>query len=203
MLKMKLSKLRSIRRYGFFASLKILLDLFQTKLFFKNALLIRTPYSIKGLGEVIFGKGFLSGNNLRIDCINERSKLVFGENVKVGNNLRIAILENIEIGDNVLIASNVFITDHSHGSYNNDNLVSAPNVPPIDRPLICKSVKIGKNCWIGEGVVILKGVQIGDGCVIGALSVVQNDIQENSIAAGAPAKVFKKYSNELQQWIKY
>lgn len=63
-------------------------------------------------------------------------------------------------------------------------------------------MKIGKNCWIGEGVIIMPGVAIGDGCVIGAHSIVKNSIPEASIAVGSPAKVVKRYSFEQKKWIK-
>lgn len=52
-------------------------------------------------------------------------------------------------------------------------------------------VKIGANCWLGANVSILPGVTVGDGCVIAAGAVVTNDIPENSLAAGVPAKIIR------------
>lgn len=51
--------------------------------------------------------------------------------------------------------------------------------------------RIGRNCFIGGGSLIMPGIQIGDNCVIGAGSVVTSDILAGSIAAGNPAKVLR------------
>ena len=67
------------------------------------------------------------------------------------------------------------------------------NVPPRWRPLSdIKPIKVGKNCWIGDGVVILAGSVIGDNCVIGANSVVKGCFGANSIIGGVPAKIIKE-----------
>lgn len=50
-------------------------------------------------------------------------------------------------------------------------------------------VKIGKNCFIGHGSIILKNVTIGDNCIIGAGAVVSKSIPSNSVAVGVPARV--------------
>ena len=42
-------------------------------------------------------------------------------------------------------------------------------------------VKIGNDCWIGTGVIILKNTTIGDGCIIGAGIVVSGDIPPNTV----------------------
>lgn len=63
-------------------------------------------------------------------------------------------------------------------------------------------MKIGKNCWLGEGVIVMPGVTIGDGCVIGAHSVVNKDMPAACIAVGSPARVVKKFDFEKKSWIK-
>lgn len=79
---------------------------------------------------------------------------------------------------------------------------SSPEVAPDHREYITAQVKIGKNVWLAEGVIVMPGVTIGDGCVIGAHSVVNRDIPEASIAVGSPAKVIKRYSWEHHRWEK-
>lgn len=59
------------------------------------------------------------------------------------------------------------------------------SIPPRDRELVHKSVRIGNNVWIGGNAVILAGSDIGNGCVIGANSVVSRVIPDNSIVVGA------------------
>lgn len=56
-------------------------------------------------------------------------------------------------------------------------------------------VVIGRNCWLGAGVIVLPGVKIGDNTVIGAGSVVTKDIPSNVVAAGNPCKVLREISD--------
>lgn len=49
--------------------------------------------------------------------------------------------------------------------------------------------RIGDNCFIGIGAIILPGVNIGDGSIVAAGSVVTKDVQPASVVAGNPAKV--------------
>lgn len=53
-------------------------------------------------------------------------------------------------------------------------------------------VKIGRNCWLGAGAIVLPGVTIGDNTVIGAGSVVTKDIPPNVVAVGNPCKVIRE-----------
>ena len=57
-------------------------------------------------------------------------------------------------------------------------------------------VRIGKNCWIGAGAVILPGVTIGDNVVIGAGSVVTKDIPDNVVAVGNPCRVLREVGEQ-------
>ena len=50
---------------------------------------------------------------------------------------------------------------------------------------------IGDNTIIGTGAKILGPVKIGKNCVIGANAVVLNDIEDNNVVGGIPAKILK------------
>lgn len=52
-------------------------------------------------------------------------------------------------------------------------------------------IHIGKNCWLGAGVIVVPGVTIGDNSVIGAGAVVTKDIPANVVAVGTPCKVLR------------
>ena len=52
-------------------------------------------------------------------------------------------------------------------------------------------IRIGRNCWIGMGAMILPGVQVGDGVVIGAGAVVVRDVEDYAVVVGNPAKTIK------------
>jgi sugar O-acyltransferase (sialic acid O-acetyltransferase NeuD family) len=57
---------------------------------------------------------------------------------------------------------------------------------------LCGNVSVGEGAWVGAGSVIKQGVKVGKWCVIGAGSVVINDIPDNTIVAGVPAKEIKQ-----------
>lgn len=61
-------------------------------------------------------------------------------------------------------------------------------------------IRIGKNCWLGAGTVVVPGVTIGDNSVIGAGSVVVKDIPANSIAVGNPCRVIREISDRDREY---
>lgn len=63
-------------------------------------------------------------------------------------------------------------------------------------PEWAKRIKIGDDCWIGGGVIIVPGVTIGNGVTIGAGSVVTKDIPDRCVAVGNPAKVIKRIKED-------
>lgn len=138
-----------------------------------------------------------AGRNCRIEIISEYNnkilnpKLMIGNNVIINDRVHIGCAHYIEIGDNCLFASNIYISDHNHGIYKGERISNIyQNI--ADRDLdYDKSVIIGKNVWIGEGVAVLPGAVIGDNAIIGANAVVIGEIPANAIAAGVPAKVKK------------
>lgn len=158
---------------------------------------------MRGKSSISYGEGLTTGHACRFDLPGENRKtLIIGKNCEMGDNVHVVAHEKVQIGDNCLMASKIFISDTSHGDYSVLSKSSSPNTPPNKRPLITKNISIGNNVWIGENVCILPGVTIGDGCIIGANSVVNKDIPKNCIAAGIPAKVIKIYNTELERWEK-
>jgi acetyltransferase-like isoleucine patch superfamily enzyme len=193
------------KTYGLLGSLNILVNLLLTKFLYKNARLIRRPYYIRGRQFCKVGKGFTTGVGLRLDCfpVKECNVCVeIGDNVQLNDYVHIGAINSIKIGNNVLIASKVFITDHNHGSYGYMNVHSNPSVVPQERDLSFSKVVIEDNVWIGELTSILPGVTISEGSIIGAMSLVNKDIPPYSIAVGIPAKVIKRYNFKSNLWEK-
>jgi lipopolysaccharide O-acetyltransferase len=123
--------------------------------------------------------------------------------VVVGDSVHIAAVRRVSIGDNVLMGSRILITDHNHGIYRG-TFQTDPNVPPQLRTLGEEGVvSIGRNVWLGDGVVVLPNTIIGDGSLVGANSVVSGEIPKHSIAVGAPAKVIRTFDTLTNHWICY
>ena len=114
-------------------------------------------------------------------------RLKIGDNFSMQHNCHIGCIERVEIGDDVLLGSKVYITDHFHGNATKDDV----GVPPIDRPLSSKPVKIGCKVLIGDNVTILPGVTIGDNVIVGANAVVTKSFPANAVIAGCPAKLLR------------
>lgn len=191
-------------QYGIYEIIRNSFSLIATKIFHPKARLIRYPCYIRNGNKINFGKGFTCGYFCRFECIHENNrygKIRFGKNVKIGDRVHIASASSVQIGNNVLLASNILITDLDHGSYSKKTQDS-PHSPPDSRKLNYSDVIIEDNVWIGENVVILKGCNIGYGSIVGANSLVNKDIQKNCIVAGQPAKVIKIYNEELKKWEK-
>lgn len=110
----------------------------------------------------------------------------------------------LEIGNNVLLHKNLTILSHDYASRVFVNLYHE-FIPSHGK------ITIGNNVWFGEKCTVLKGVKIGDNCIIGYGSVVIKDIPANSVAVGCPAKVIcsleeyyqkrkKEYINEVFEY---
>ena len=61
-------------------------------------------------------------------------------------------------------------------------------------------IRIGRNCWLGAGVIVVPGVTIGDNTVIGAGSVVTKDIPANVVAVGNPCHVLRPISEHDKEY---
>lgn len=153
------------------------------------------PITSIGLRYVEIGDSFVSYSRLRIEAYSEHldtyynPQIIIGDNVRIGSDCHIGCVNKVIIGNNVLIASKVFISDHSHGETNTESLM----LPPNSRKVVSKGpIIIEENVWIGEGVAILPNVTIGKNTIIGANAVVTKDIPANSIVGGNPAKIIKR-----------
>ena len=109
----------------------------------------------------------------------------FGKNVYANFNLTLVDDTHIYIGDYTMLGPNVVIATAGH-----------PILPELREKAYQFNipVHIGKNCWLGSGVIVLPGITIGDNSVIGAGSVVTKDIPANVVAIGNPCRVLREIS---------
>lgn len=115
----------------------------------------------------------------------------FGDCVYANFNLTLVDDTHIYIGSNTMIGPNVTIATAGH-----------PILPELREQAyqFNAPVHIGKNCWLGAGVIVLPGITIGDNSVIGAGSVVTKDIPENVVAVGNPCKVLREIGEKDRKY---
>lgn len=115
----------------------------------------------------------------------------FGKGVYANFNLTLVDDTHIYVGDYTMIGPNVVLATAGH-----------PILPEL-RPLAYQynmPIHIGKNCWLGAGVIVLPGITIGDNSVIGAGSVVTKDIPANVVAVGNPCKVLREINEHDKEF---
>ena len=115
----------------------------------------------------------------------------FGKNVYANFNLTLVDDTHIYVGDCTMFGPNVTVATAGH-----------PILPELREQGYQYNfpVRIGKNCWIGAGALILPGVTIGDNTVIGAGSVVTKDIPANVVAVGNPCRVMREISDRDKEF---
>ncbi len=98
---------------------------------------------------------------------------------------------HIYVGDYTMFGPNVVVATAGH-----------PILPSLRQQEYQYNmpVHIGKNCWLGAGVLVLPGVTIGDNVVVGAGSVVTKDIPSNVIAVGNPCKVLREVNEHDREY---
>lgn len=89
----------------------------------------------------------------------------------------------IKLGNHVRISGNVIFTTHDGGTWAFRYREEYKNVVKYGR------IEVGDNTFIGAGSMIMPNVKIGRDCVIGAYSLVTQNVPDNSVVGGVPAKV--------------
>lgn len=115
----------------------------------------------------------------------------FGKDVYANFNLTMVDDTHIYVGDNTMFGPNVTVATAGH-----------PILPQLrDIGYQYNSpVHIGRNCWLGAGVVVLPGITIGDNTVVGAGSVVTKDLPANVVAVGNPCRVLREISEHDREY---
>lgn len=115
----------------------------------------------------------------------------FGKNIYANFNLTLVDDTHIYVGDYTMFGPNVTIATGGH-----------PILPELREQgyQYNAPVRIGRNCWIGAGTVIVPGITIGDNVVIGAGSVVTKDLPDNVLAVGNPCRVLREVGEHDREY---
>ncbi len=193
-----------LKNYSLLRLIRIGFSYVLTKLFYKPALIIAFPLDIRGKRYIQLGESMTCGTGCRFEAYpeNDNKTLFIGRNVQINDYVHITAVKKVSIGNNVLMASRIYISDVIHGNYSDElgEAQSNPETIAKERKLTSNEVVIEENVWLGEGVCVLPGTRIGRCSIIGANAVVTKDIPEYSIAVGNPAKVVKKYNPTMKKW---
>jgi maltose O-acetyltransferase len=114
---------------------------------------------------------------------SKEKPLTIGDDFFIGVQCYLNGAAGLQIGNRVTIAHGAMIFSDS-----------GPNTSPWLQqhyPIHGAPITIGDDVWIGAKAMILPGVTIGNKCVIGAGSLVKDDVPDNCVVAGSPAKVIK------------
>lgn len=129
----------------------------------------------------------VAGPGLRMSptvSLRNGERIVLGREVHVGERSSLWAGDSvgrITLGDNALLAPDVFITA--------SNYMTQPGMPVMYQPKREADVTIGNDVWLGTRVIVLPGVTIGDGVIVGAGAVVRHSLPAGCIAVGTPARV--------------
>lgn len=115
----------------------------------------------------------------------------FGKSVYANFNLTLVDDTHIYVGDYTMFGPNVTIATAGH-----------PILPELREQgyQYNMPVHIGRNCWLGAGVIVMPGINIGDNVVIGAGSIVTKDIPSNVVAVGNPCRVLRPVNEHDKEY---
>ena len=156
---------------------------------FGKRTVLMLPVRLSGEKRIALGSNLFVGSDSWLQTLadgdNHSVAITVGDGTSIAGSCVISAVRSVRLEENVLLARNVYISDHSHRYTQTDQPVMDQGVEKI------KPVLIKKGSWLGQNVVVCPGVTIGTGAVIGANSVVTQDVPDFSVAAGAPARVVK------------
>ncbi|HEY5172099.1 MAG TPA: acyltransferase [Acidimicrobiia bacterium] len=162
---------------------------------FGEGSMIAFPQSVLfGEGRIALGRGTTVGPLASISAgmpsqagLLGEPIITIGDRCTLGKGIGIVGHERIAIGDDIWTGHYVYVTDQNHG-YEDVEL-------PIGVQMWKNEpVSIGDGSWLGHGAIVLPGSRIGRHVVVAAGAVVVGlDAPDNSVVAGVPARVVRRY----------
>lgn len=116
--------------------------------------------------------------------------LKIGDETSIANACTITAAQSVVVEARVLMAGNVYISDHTHAHTSRSVAIKNQGVTGIAPVRICEGA------WLGQNAVICPGVTVGRNAVVGANSVVRDDVPDFCVAVGAPARVVRKIDEQ-------
>jgi acetyltransferase-like isoleucine patch superfamily enzyme len=150
---------------------------------------LMVPVRLVGERRIALGSGVFIGADSWLQTLpdgdSQSVAISIGDGTSIVGACVISAVRSVQLEENVLLARNVYISDHMHRYDQTNQPVLAQGLEKI------KPVLIRRGAWLGQNVVVCPGVTIGRGAVVGANSVVTQDVPDFAVAAGAPARIVK------------
>ncbi len=159
---------------------------------FGRRTVLTLPIRLGGTERIAIGSGVFVGGDSWLQAIGDGTEtaLEIGDGTSISGHCVLSAASHVRLGANVLLARNVYVSDHSHA-------YADPERPVLEQGLTrIESVEIEDGAWLGQNVVVCPGVRIGKGAVVGANSVVTEDVPDRSLAVGAPARIVKHLDSD-------
>jgi carbonic anhydrase/acetyltransferase-like protein (isoleucine patch superfamily) len=145
-------------------------------------------------------------------------KPVLGKGVYISRGA--VVVGDVTLGENASVWYNAVLRGDINrievGAYSNiqDNSVLhlADDFPcivgkyvTVGHSAIVHACRIGDECLIGMGAVVLDGAEVGKQCLIGARALVTQNVKipDGSLVLGSPAKVVRALTDEERAGLKY
>ena len=150
---------------------------------------IQLPVRLKNPSRIAIGSNVFVGAGAWIQALEAGDEPVIeiGDGASIAGHCVISAAASIRLGTHVSFARGVYVADHTH------------EYADISRPMLSQGitdiapVEIGDGAWLGENAMVLPGVRIGRRAVVSANSVVTRDVPDYSVAAGAPARIVRRF----------
>jgi acetyltransferase-like isoleucine patch superfamily enzyme len=148
---------------------------------------IQLPVRLYGERKIKLGSDVFIGADSWLQALGE-GELEIGDGTSFAGGCVVSAATSVRLGEKVLVARNVYVSDHMHAYADSQRAVLDQGITHFD------AVEIGDGAWLGENVVVCPGVTIGRGAVIGANAVVRDDVPDHAVAVGIPAHVVSVFA---------
>ena len=191
------------------------------KVTFEGELATAVPASVTKLGNVLFGdwkdiepllanltenKDYVveqDGRNSAVPLLDKRhlnARIEPGAIIQDNAVVMMGAVINIgaEIGAGTMIDMGAILGGRATVG-KNSHIGAGAVLAGVIEPASADPVRIGDNVLVGANAVVIEGVQVGNGSVVAAGAIVTQDVPENVVVAGVPARIIKEIDEKTQQ----
>jgi len=137
---------------------------------------------------ISLGRNVFLGRATILSCKN--GDILLADDVNVGFHSEIFSGSTVSVGRHGLFAAYTYLVGGGHEFEDGAT-------PVIRQARSSRGIALGENVWLGAGAKVLDGVRIGRDVVVGANAVVTEDLPDGAIAAGVPARVIRRRSDDV------